>query len=66
MSVRNIRRDANDRLKNLEKNHKISEDEMHDRQDEVQKLTDKFVVHFDNSYVTHRIFVTGTGWSGWE
>ena len=43
VAVRNIRRDANDRFKKLEKEHKISEDQMHDRQDEVQKLTDKFI-----------------------
>lgn len=43
ISLRNIRRDANDQYKQLEKKHDISEDEMHTRQDEVQKLTDKYV-----------------------
>ncbi|UCH85829.1 MAG: ribosome recycling factor [Candidatus Latescibacterota bacterium] len=47
VAVRNIRRDANEKLKKLEKNHEISEDEMHTRQDEVQKLTDKYVAMVD-------------------
>jgi ribosome recycling factor len=47
VAVRNIRRDANDTLKKLEKSHEISEDEMHTRQDEVQKLTDKYIVQVD-------------------
>lgn len=47
VAVRNIRRDANERFKKLEKEHKVSEDEMHTKQDEVQKLTDKFVQQID-------------------
>ena len=47
VAVRNIRRDANDTLKKLEKSHEISEDEMHTRQDDVQKLTDRYVVMVD-------------------
>jgi ribosome recycling factor len=47
VAVRNIRRDANDSLKKLEKSHEISEDELHTRQDDVQKLTDRYVVLVD-------------------
>ena len=47
IAVRNIRRDANERFRKLEKDSKISEDEMHTRQDEVQKITDGFVAQVD-------------------
>jgi ribosome recycling factor len=47
VAVRNIRRDANERFKKKEKEHAISEDEMHTKQDEVQKLTDSFVETID-------------------
>ena len=39
-AVRQIRRDGNDKLKKMEKEKEISEDEMHRGFDEVQKLTD--------------------------
>ncbi|MEJ2721476.1 MAG: ribosome recycling factor [bacterium] len=47
IAVRNIRRDANEKFKKLEKDHKISEDEMHTHQEEVQKLTDKYIERVD-------------------
>jgi len=47
VAVRNVRRDANERFKKLEKEHKISEDELHTRQEEVQKITDKFIKQVD-------------------
>ena len=47
VSLRNIRRTANDDVKNLEKKHEIGEDEMHTNQEEIQKLTKKFVVDID-------------------
>ncbi|MGB3621842.1 ribosome recycling factor [Ketobacter sp. MCCC 1A13808] len=43
VSVRNIRRDANSTLKDLLKEKEISEDEERKGQDEIQKLTDKYV-----------------------
>ncbi len=43
VSLRNIRRDANEELKKQEKDHAISEDESRRLQTEVQKLTDKYV-----------------------
>jgi len=46
-SVRQIRRDANERLKKLLKDHKISEDDERKGLDEVQKLTDGHVKQID-------------------
>jgi ribosome recycling factor len=47
VAVRNVRRDANDALKKLVKDKKISEDDERRAQDEVQKLTDKYVTEID-------------------
>ena len=47
VSVRNVRRDANNDLKSLLKDKEISEDEERRGQDEVQKLTDKYIVEID-------------------
>ena len=41
--IRQIRRDGNDAFKSREKDKEISEDQMHDGQDSVQKLTDTYV-----------------------
>jgi len=43
VAVRNIRRDGNDMIKSLEKEKGISEDESKVQQDEIQKLTDKYI-----------------------
>ena len=47
-SVRLVRRDANERLKKLLKDHKISEDDERKGLDEVQKVTDTFVRQLDD------------------
>ena len=47
VAVRNIRRDANDQLKKLEKDKVISEDILKSGNDSVQKLTDAFVKKAD-------------------
>ncbi|MEN9867827.1 MAG: hypothetical protein RL748_3417 [Pseudomonadota bacterium] len=47
IAVRNIRRDANESLKKMVKDKACSEDEERRVQDEVQKLTDKFVIEID-------------------
>jgi len=47
VAVRNVRRDANDALKKLVKDKEISEDDERRAQDEVQKLTDKYVIEID-------------------
>ena len=48
VAVRNIRRDANDQVKTQQKNSEISEDDLKREQDEVQKLTDKYIEEIDN------------------
>lgn len=47
IAVRNIRRDANNTLKDMLKNKTVSEDDEHRAQDEVQKLTDRYVAEID-------------------
>lgn len=47
VAVRNIRRDANESIKGLEKDKKISEDQKSDGEDEVQNFTDKYVKQID-------------------
>lgn len=49
VAVRNIRRDAIAQLKDLVKEKEISEDEERRGQDDVQKLTDKFVAEIDKA-----------------
>ncbi|MFC0271325.1 ribosome recycling factor [Metabacillus herbersteinensis] len=46
--VRNVRRDANDDLKKLEKNGEITEDELRNNTESVQKLTDEYIVKVEN------------------
>jgi ribosome recycling factor len=41
--IRQIRRDGNDRIKKMEGDKEISEDQMHDGQEKVQKLTDTYI-----------------------
>ena len=43
VAVRNVRRDANESLKKMEKNGDISEDDLKDGNDKIQKLTDKMI-----------------------
>lgn len=47
VAIRNIRRDANEHLKKLEKNHEMPEDQSHRLQDETQKATDKHIAQVD-------------------
>ena len=47
VSVRNLRRDANEHLKKMLKDKKVSEDEEKRAQDNVQKLTDKYITEID-------------------
>ncbi len=47
IAIRNFRRDANDMIKKLEKEKSISEDEGKKAQDDMQKLTDKYVKEVD-------------------
>ena len=47
VSIRNIRRDANDALKKMEKAHDISEDDLRGYQEDVQELTNQYSEEID-------------------
>lgn len=47
VALRNVRREGNDRMKELEKKKEIAEDDLRKGQGEVQKLTDQFVSELD-------------------
>jgi len=47
VAIRNVRRDANNQLKDLLKQKKVAEDEERRAQDDVQKLTDRHIVEID-------------------
>jgi ribosome recycling factor len=49
ISIRNIRRDANEMLKKQNKASEISEDEFKHLEEEIQKLTDRFIVEVDKT-----------------
>lgn len=46
--IRNVRRDANDEFKKLEKSGEITEDDLRGYSDDIQKLTDANIVKVDN------------------
>ena len=50
ISVRNVRRDAMDHLKESEKNKEISKDELFQHSDQIQKLTDKIILLIDELF----------------
>ncbi|MFZ0943863.1 MAG: ribosome recycling factor [Syntrophobacteraceae bacterium] len=50
VALRNIRRDINEKIKDLKKDKKVSEDEQFRAQDEIQKITDDFVKKIDAVY----------------
>ncbi|MDD6400173.1 MAG: ribosome recycling factor [Lachnospiraceae bacterium] len=52
VAIRNIRRDANDAFKKMNKSQEISDDELKLNEDKVQKLTDKFVNEIDKAIET--------------
>ena len=47
VAVRNVRRDANDTLKKMEKSTDITEDERKEGEEKIQKMTDKFFAKID-------------------
>ncbi len=49
VAVRNIRRDANDSFKKLSKSQDVSEDEIKELEDKVQKMTDKYISDVDKA-----------------
>ncbi|WP_369903011.1 ribosome recycling factor [Bacillus manliponensis] len=48
VAVRNVRRDANDELKKLEKNSEITEDDLRGYTEDIQKETDKYIAKVDD------------------
>ena len=48
VAIRNLRREANDEMKKLEKNHEITEDELKKALDDIQKATDKTTKEIDD------------------
>tara|TARA_B100000614_G_C14236955_1_gene364917 strand:- start:18 stop:569 length:552 start_codon:yes stop_codon:yes gene_type:complete len=50
ISIRNIRRDAMEKIKNLEKNKEISQDESFKFSDQVQKMTDNLIEKIDTLF----------------
>ncbi len=47
VAIRNVRRDANHHFKDLLKKHEVSEDDERRAQDDVQKLTDRYIAEVD-------------------
>jgi ribosome recycling factor len=52
VAIRNVRRDANEQLKKLLKDHAVSEDDERHAQADVQKLTDRFIAEVDKHLAT--------------
>jgi len=52
VAIRNVRRDANDHIKRLEKEHEISEDNSRRGLDNIQDLTDKYIKKIDEMVKT--------------
>ena len=52
VAVRNIRRDANDTFKKMEKANEISEDDLSDAEEKIQKMTDKMIDKIDKAVET--------------
>lgn len=52
VSIRNVRRDANNEFKELLKNKEITEDDERRSADQMQKLTDKFIAEVDHLLAT--------------
>ena len=49
VAIRNIRRDANDAIKKENKAGDISDDEAKNSEDEIQKITDKYIAMIDSA-----------------
>lgn len=48
INIRNIRREANEKIKGMEKNKQISQDDLKHGEAKIQKITDKYIVEVDN------------------
>ena len=51
VAIRNIRRDFIDKYKKMEKNHEITEDDLKNTENDIQKLTDSYIKDIDNILV---------------
>ena len=49
VAVRNVRRDANDAVKKMNKSNEMSDDELKDNEDKIQKMTDKYIGMIDKA-----------------
>ena len=52
VSIRNVRKEGNDKIKKLEKDKEISEDDSKKAHDRIQKITDEFVAKVDETFKT--------------
>jgi ribosome recycling factor len=50
IAIRNVRRDINEKLKKMEKDKVLSQDDLRKHQDEVQKITDKHIEMSEKTY----------------
>jgi len=50
IAIRNIRRDANEDLKKLEKSSELTKDDLKKSEEDMQKLTDKYIKHVEDIY----------------
>jgi ribosome recycling factor len=58
VAIRNVRREGNEALKKMEKDHLISKDEHHKYADQIQKMTDEFVAKVDDALKTKEAEIT--------
>ena len=49
VAIRNVRRDANDACKKMNKANEMSDDELKDNEDKIQKMTDKYIAEVDKA-----------------
>ncbi|WP_410519512.1 ribosome recycling factor [Candidatus Anaplasma sp. TIGMIC] len=59
VSVRNIRRDAIEKLKSMEEGKEISEDDVHSVSAEIQKITDSFIKKITEAYISKESEILG-------
>jgi len=52
IAIRNVRKDGNDKIKKLEKEKEISEDESKKAQEQIQKLTDEHIAKIEEAFKT--------------
>ncbi len=52
VAMRNVRRDMNEKLKKMEKEKLLSQDELHKNQEDIQKITDKYIQMAEKVYLS--------------